>query len=72
MKVPAQQALALLAGLEAHEIENLDARASIHGVTAILKAVRELADAINAGSAPPDSGELHEIAKAALRSDYPS
>jgi hypothetical protein len=71
-EVPAQQALALLAGLHADETENLEKRASIHGVTAILKAVRELADAIKAGGTPPDSGELHEIARAALRSDYPS
>lgn len=71
-EVPAQQALALLAGLQTDETENLEERASIHGVTAILKAVRELADAIKAGCTPPDSGELHGIAKAALRSDYPS
>lgn len=71
-EVPAQQALALLAGLGPDETENLDKRASIHGVSAILEAVRELADAIKAGGPPPDSGELHEIARAALRSDYPS
>lgn len=71
-QVPAQQALALLAGLQADDIENLAERASIHGVTAILKAMRELADAIKAGRTPPDSAELHEIARAALRSDYPS
>jgi hypothetical protein len=71
-EVPAQQALALLAGLQVDETENLEERASIHGVATILKAVRELADAIKAGGAPPNSGELHEIAEAALQSDYPS
>lgn len=71
-EVPAQQALALLAGLQADETENLEERASIHGITAILKAVCKLADAVKAGRTPPDSGELREIAKAALRSDYPS
>lgn len=71
-EAPAQQALALLAGLQADETENLEARASSRGVTAILKAVRKLADAIKAGCTPPDSGELHEIAAAALRSNYPS
>ncbi len=71
-EVSAQQALALLAGLQADETENLEERASIHGISAILKAVRELADAIKAGGEPPDSGGLHEIARAALRSDYPS
>jgi hypothetical protein len=39
--VPAQQALALLAGLHADETENLEKRASTHDVDAILKAVRE-------------------------------
>lgn len=71
-EVPAQQALALLAGLQADETKNLEERASIHSVTAILKAIRELADAIKIGRTPPDSAELHEIAKTALRSDYPS
>jgi hypothetical protein len=33
--------------------------------------MRELADDLKAGSSPPDSGELHEIAREALRSEYP-
>lgn len=71
-EVPALQALALLAGLHIDEAEDLDKRASIHRVSAVLKTVRELADAIEAGRMPPDSGELHQIARAALRDEYPS
>ncbi len=32
--------------------------------------MRELADDLKAGGSPPDSGELHEIAREALRTEY--
>jgi ABC-type amino acid transport substrate-binding protein len=67
----AQQALALLAGLSKDEADDLDARVATHRVSTILNAVRKLADDLEAGSAPPDSGELHQIARAALRAEYP-
>jgi hypothetical protein len=70
-ETPAQQALALLAGLSQDEAIVLDSRASERAVTEILKTVREIADDIAAGGEPPDSGELHEIARAALRAEYP-
>jgi hypothetical protein len=66
----AQQALVLFAGLSASDVRDLDARAPKHGVETILKAVRELADELAAGRASPDSGELHEIARAALQAEY--
>lgn len=67
----AQQALALLAGLSEDEADDLDARVATHHVSTILNAVRKLADDLEAGSAPPDSDELHQIARAALRAEYP-
>ena len=67
----AQQALALLAGLSDDEVDELDERAASRGVVVVLDAIRKLADELRAGRRPPDSGELHEIARAALRSEYP-
>lgn len=67
----AQQALALLAGLSEDEGQELDDRAARRGVVVILQAMLRLADDLKAGGTPPDSGELHEIARAALRSEYP-
>jgi hypothetical protein len=66
----AQQALALLAGLSKDEADDLDARARAHRVAIIVDTVRKLADALEAGRTPPDSGELHEIAREALRAEY--
>jgi hypothetical protein len=71
-EVPAQQALFMLAGLSEEQAQALDRRASEREVTKILQAVREIADDVAAGGEPPDSGELHEIARAALRAEYPS
>ncbi len=69
-ETPAQQALALLAGLSDTEANDLDDRASNRRVGTILKVMRELADDLKAGGSPPDSGELHEIAREALRTEY--
>ncbi len=66
----AQQALALLTGLSETEASDLDARASNHRVETILKVTRTLADRLKAGASPPDSGELHEIARDALHVEY--
>lgn len=66
-ETPARQVLAL----SADEVAELDERASGRGVSVILGAMRELADALETGRTPPDSGELHEIARAALRNEYP-
>jgi hypothetical protein len=66
----AQQALALLAGLSNAEESDLDARASNHRVGTILKVMRELADDLEAGASPPDSGELHAIARDTLHAEY--
>ncbi len=67
----AQQALALLAGLSPDEADDLEVRAATHHVSIILDAVCKLAAELEAGSTPPDSGELHQIAQAALRAEYP-
>jgi hypothetical protein len=67
----AQQALALLAGLSEAEATKLDDRAANRRVATILKVMRELADGLKKGGSPPDSGELHEIARKALRTEYP-
>ncbi len=66
----AQQALALLTGLSDVEANDLDARAPNHRVGTILKVMRELSDDLKAGASPPDSGELHAIARDALRAEY--
>lgn len=71
-ETPAQQALALLADLSDKEIADLDHRSVGRDVANILEAVRQIAADIAAGNAPPDSGELHEIARSVLRGDYPS
>jgi hypothetical protein len=67
----AQQVLALLAGLTEAEAADLDGRAANRRVGTILKVMRELADGLKKGGPPPDSGELHEIAQKALRTEYP-
>lgn len=69
-EIPAKQALALLAGLTTEEINELDRRAASRRVEAVLQATRQLAEELRAGHTPPDSGELHEIARNALRSQY--
>jgi len=71
-ETPAQQALALLADLSADEVVDIDLRATRRGVVAILNAVRRIAADMATGSPRPDSGELHAIARAALRDDYSS
>jgi hypothetical protein len=67
----AQQTLALLAGLSDTESAHLDGRAANRRVVTILKVMRELAADLTAGASPPDSGELHKIARKALRTEYP-
>lgn len=69
-EIPAKQALALLTGLSADEIDELDRRAASRRVEAVLQATRQLAEELRAGRTPPDSGELHEIARNSLRSQY--
>jgi hypothetical protein len=66
----AQQALALLAGLSQAESADINTRAANHKVGTILKVMRDLAEKLNAGGPPPDSGELHQIAREALRTEY--
>lgn len=68
----AQQALALIAGLSHDEADTLDVRARTHRVSIILDAARKLVEKLEAGGMPPDSGELHQIAREALRAEYPS
>ena len=71
-ETPAQQALALLADLSDKEIADLDRRSVGRDVTNILKAVRQVAADIAAGNTAPDSGELHEIARAVMQGHYHS
>jgi hypothetical protein len=66
----AQQALALLAGLSETEDADIDARAANRKVGTILKVMRDLAENLKSGGPPPDSGELHQIAREALRAEY--
>lgn len=66
----AQQTLVLLAELAEQEIGDLEARAPQRRVTAILGAMRQLADEMPARATPPDTDELHEIARAASRAEY--
>jgi hypothetical protein len=68
----AQQSLALLADLSDDEATELHRRAAGRGIVRVLDAVRKIAANIATGGAPPDSGELHEIARAALQSEYSS
>jgi hypothetical protein len=63
----AQQALALLAGLSHAESADTDTHATNHKVRTFLKVMLDLAEKLNAGGPPPDSGELHQIAREALR-----
>jgi hypothetical protein len=69
--VVGQQALALLGGMPHDEVGDLDARATQRRVTKILAAVRTLEDEITSGRrGSPDSHEMHEIARAALKAEY--
>jgi hypothetical protein len=71
--VVGQQALALLGGMPQEEMADLDARAEQRRVTKILAAVRTLADDITSGRRePPETDEMHEIARSALRAEYAS
>jgi hypothetical protein len=60
----------LLSGISDEEAQDLDARASSHRVRTILKAMRDLADDLAAGREPPESDELHDIARTALKAEY--
>lgn len=66
----AQQILVLLINLTEDETTDLDARAPQRRVTAILNAMRRLADELPARGDLPPSHELHKIARAALRAEY--
>jgi hypothetical protein len=69
--VVGQQALALLGGMPDEELADLDARAEQRRVSKILAVVRTLADDITSGRRePPETDEMHEIARAALRAEY--
>jgi hypothetical protein len=69
-QIVGQQVLVLLAGLSDEESVALDARAPARRVTMILSAMRQLADDLSTGRAQPESDELHEIAREALRAEY--
>ena len=60
----------LIAGLSPDEEAALNARAAARRVGAILKAMRRLADDLESGRTQPESDELHEIARDALRAEY--
>jgi hypothetical protein len=66
----AQQALVLLAGVSEAEGADIDARADSRRVGTILNIRRGLAKNLAAGVSLPDSGELHKIAREALRAEY--
>ena len=58
-------------GVSLKETVDLDVRAGQRRVTKILAAMRTLSDEITSGRRePPDSPEMHEIARAALRAEY--
>lgn len=67
----AQQALVLITELTDTEQADLDARAPVRRLRAIADAVHRLARELPSRSEPPASDELHEIARAALRAEYP-
>lgn len=69
-QIVGQQVLVLIAGLSPEENGALDARAAARRVRAILEAMRRLADDLERGRAQPESDELHEIARDALRAEY--
>jgi len=69
-EVVAKQALVLLAGLTVREQEDLERRAGAQRVSAGLEALREIERRLLAGGRPPESDELHRIARAAQRADY--
>jgi hypothetical protein len=71
-EIPAQQVIFMIAGLSEEQTQALNRRAPEREVTKILQAVREIVVDLAAGGEPPDSGELHEIARAALKPEYPS
>jgi hypothetical protein len=65
-----QQVLALLGGLPDDESAELEMRARRRRTSKILSAMRSLGEEIAQGRAMPDSDELHEIARGALRAEY--
>jgi hypothetical protein len=69
-QIVGQQVLVLIAGLSDEEDAALEARAASRRVGAILKAMRRLADDLASGRAQPESDELHELARDALRAEY--
>ncbi|HEX4806305.1 MAG TPA: hypothetical protein VFU94_10425 [Conexibacter sp.] len=69
-QIVGQQALVLIAGLSSEEDAALEARAAARRVGAVLRAMRRLADDLASGRAQPESDELHEIARDALRVEY--
>ena len=69
-QIVGQQVLVLIVGLSAEEDAALETRAAARRVVAILKAMRRLADDLESGRAQPESDELHEIARDALRAEY--
>jgi hypothetical protein len=69
-QIVGQQVLVLIAGLSAEEDAALETRAAARRVGTILKAMRRLAVDLASGRAQPESDELHEIARDALRAEY--
>jgi signal transduction histidine kinase len=65
-----QQVLVLLKSVPGREREDLRMRASSHRLTTILQAMSDLAKELARGRLPPESDELHEIARAALEAEY--
>ncbi|ADB52321.1 hypothetical protein [Conexibacter woesei] len=68
--IVAQQILVLLNHLTEEEASELRLRAASRRVVHALDAMSRLADEIAAGRKPPESDELHEIARAAQRAEY--
>jgi hypothetical protein len=71
-QIVGQQVLMLLSGVSDDEAKNLDARAPDHRVGTILRTMRSLAADLAMGRAPPESDELHDIARTALKAEYSS
>ncbi|HEY7892355.1 MAG TPA: hypothetical protein VIC05_09130 [Solirubrobacteraceae bacterium] len=71
-EVAAQQVFQLLSEVTEDERHELGKRASDRRVTAILKRMQALLERVATGGETPDSGELHEIARAALNAEYHS
>lgn len=71
-QIVGQQVLMLLSGVSDDEARNLDVRAADHRVGTILEAMRNLTANLVVGRAPPESDELHDIARTALKAEYSS